>query len=238
MSLYNHLINEVNVFDDNDHNLWKFYSKLKDSINHDYIDSWVLAFDGYEYFKNKFDFLLKTGMDIFLTPLFGKWLPLKCNDFIVGRGGYSGNFNMKRLQKAAKNINLESGDIRNLGSTWYSTPSQLRIASYLTLVAILSYQTRNFQKSGRINITKLENLLDYPTTNEELVHQKVHLHVFHSASVFSKFAFKGGKYNNIILPINNTHLSQYYCLNIALDSKKKSLEELGKMSEQPAKQKY
>jgi len=50
--------------------------------------------------------------------------------------------------------------------------------------------------------------------------------------------FKGGKYNNITLPINNTHLIQYYCLNIALDSKKKSLEELGKMSEQLAKQKY
>jgi hypothetical protein len=272
MSLYNHLLNEVNVFDDNDHNLWTFYSKLKDIINHDYIDSWVVAFDGYEYFRNKFDFLLKTDMDIFLTPLFGKWLPLKCNDFIVGRGGYSGNFNMKRLQKAAKNINLESGDIRNLGSTWYSTPSQFRIASYLTLVAIVYLSNEEFSEterqgklgvqhwpdwhygvvslygqnlamnhlisSGRINITKLENLLDYPTTNEELVHQKVHLHVFHSASVFSKFAFKGGKYNNITLPINNTHLIQYYCLNIALDSKKKSLEELGKMSEQLAKQKY
>ena len=78
---------------------------------YNYLDSILIAFDGHEYFENKFNFLLRCDMDIFLTPLFGKWLPLNCNDFIVGRGAYNVDFNMKRLQKAAKKFNLEMGSV-------------------------------------------------------------------------------------------------------------------------------
>ena len=92
--------------------------------------------------------------------------------------------------------------------------------------------------SGKINITKLEELVDFPTANEELVNKKVHLHVFHGSNVFSKFAFKEGKYDNLTLPINNTHLVKNYCLNIALDSKRKSLDELEKIAKELTKQKY
>ena len=153
LSLYSHLFNDINVFDKYDKNMWKFYAKLKDLNEYNYIDSIVVAFDGYEYFEKRFDFLLRSDMDIFLTPLFGKWLPLNCNDFIVGRGGYSGDFNMKRLQKAAKNVRLEMGFVRNLGSTWYSTPNQFRIAAYLTLVATIYLSNEEFsltERSGKL----------------------------------------------------------------------------------------
>ena len=106
------------------------------------MDSILVAFEGYDYFQNNFDFLLRSDLDIFLTPLFTTWLPLKCNDFIVGRGAYSGNFNMKRLQKAAQHVKLMPGSVRNLGSTWYSTPNQFRVVSYLTLVSMIYIERR------------------------------------------------------------------------------------------------
>ena len=149
IDLYPHLFHEVDVFNQNDSNLWKFYAKLRDLKNYSYIDSILIAFDGYKYFKNQFDFFLRSDMDVFLTPMFAKWLPLNCFDFVVGGGGYGDEFNMKRIQKAAKNINLEPGDVWNLGSTWYSTPDQVRLVSYLTLVSMIYLSNEEFTKVER-----------------------------------------------------------------------------------------
>ena len=115
------------MFDDSAKNLWKFYGNLKKISSYSYIDSILVAFDGYSYFRNNFDFLLRSDMDVFLTPLFAKWLPMSCNHFITGRGAFSHDFNMKRLKKTAKLLKLEFADVWNLGSTWYSTPNQIRL---------------------------------------------------------------------------------------------------------------
>jgi hypothetical protein len=258
--LFSHLYKDINIFDDNDLNIWKFHAILKDLSHYVYVDSVMMAFEGYKYFQNKYDFVIRSDMDVFLTPLFAKWLPLNCNDFLTGGGGYSENFNMKRIKKAAQNVNLKSGNVRNLGSTWYSTPHQFRIVSYLTLVSMIYLSNEEFSSTERkgklgtgnwpewyygvillygqtlamnhlislgvMNIKKLENLIDFPSNTEELVSSKVHIHVFHDNVLFSKWKFKSGGYDNMTLPISNSHLVKYYCLNIALESKRKSLNEL------------
>jgi hypothetical protein len=81
-------------------------------------------------------------------------------------------------------------------------------------------------KSNTINITKLNNLLDFPSANEESVFKKVHIHVFHGGSMFSKFQFMSGEYDNITIPYGDTSLVKFYVLNIALQSKKKQAFEL------------
>ena len=59
-----------------------------------------MAFDGYVHLKDSYDFLIRSDMDVFLTPLFGQWQPRACNDFYVGGGGYSVGFQrMNRLIK-------------------------------------------------------------------------------------------------------------------------------------------
>ena len=108
-----------------------------------------MAFDGYKYFKNNFDFLLRTDMDIFLTPLFGKWLPLNCNDFVVGGGGYSHDFNMKRLKRISGDLHLKFENLRNMGSTWYSTPAQFRLVSYYTLISMAYISAEEFSETER-----------------------------------------------------------------------------------------
>ena len=80
-----------------------------------------------------YDYLIRSDMDVFMTPLFSKWLPKHCNDFVVGGGAYSDNFNAKRLKRIASDLNFQHAGKRNLGSTWISTPDQFRIVSYLTL---------------------------------------------------------------------------------------------------------
>ena len=81
----------------------------------------------------------------------------------------------------------------------------------------------------QINVTKLENLIDYPSGNDESVFKKVHIHVYHGEEMFSKFMFRDGRYDNYSLPVNNTHMISNYCLNIALESKRKTLTEMYNM---------
>ncbi len=85
--------------------------------------------------------------------------------------------------------------------------------------------------SGRANIQKLDYLIDFRSTNTELISSKVHIHVYHGAHMLLKSKFKAGAYNNIILPINNTHLVKYYCLSMALEYKRMPLVEFKDLSE-------
>ena len=79
-----------------------------------------------------------------MTPLYAKWLPYNCNDFYVGGGGYSDTFNMKRLNRISSNLKLNYANVGNLGSTWYSTPEQIRLVSYLTIVSMLYLSNEEF----------------------------------------------------------------------------------------------
>jgi hypothetical protein len=51
---------------------------------------------------------------------------------------------MKRLKRIAFNLNLNYADVSNLGSTWYSTPEQFRLVSYLTLVSMAYLSSEEF----------------------------------------------------------------------------------------------
>jgi hypothetical protein len=93
-------------------------------------------------------------MDVFLTPLFSTWLPKNCNDFYTGGGGYSHTFNDKRLSRTAKEqLHIEYAFVRNIGSSWYSTPAQFRIASYLSsyLMAYLAKEEfTQVEREGKV----------------------------------------------------------------------------------------
>jgi hypothetical protein len=150
---YESILHDFDIFEsDNDAiNLAPFYSLIKESLStYSYLDSILMAFDGYNYFRSAgFDYLIRSDMDVFLTPLFGKWLPRHCNDFNVGRGGFSSGFNNNRLKRIAANLNLEYAEIWNLGSTWYSTPAQTRLVSYLTLFGMAYLSAEEFSQPER-----------------------------------------------------------------------------------------
>ena len=170
---------------------------------------------------------------------------------------------MRRIRKAAKLMNLEFGEIRNLGSTWFSTPAQFRLVSYFTLLSMTYISGEEFSEPERqekvgtilwpewhygvlllygqcmamnhlivskeINVVKLENLIDYGSGNTESIFNKIHIHVFHGEDMFSKFMFRDRRYDNLPLPYNDTSLIKFYCLNIALESRRKTHIEMVKM---------
>lgn len=155
--LYNFILKNINIFNESDTNMNIFYNFLKNRLSkYGYVDSILMAFDGYKYFKSAgYDFLIRSDMDVFLTPLFAKWLPEHCNDFYVGRGGYSNEFNTNRLGRIAHNLGLEYAGSANLGSTWYSTPDQFRLVSYLTLFGMAYLSTEEFsspEREGKLGV--------------------------------------------------------------------------------------
>lgn len=264
---YEYLLDRLNMFSNDKNELKPFYRSIKDAIqNYSYTDSILIAFDGYNYFQRaNYDFLIRTDLDVFLAPLFSTWLPKHCNDFNVGRAGYSENFNRNRLRKAALYLGLKNAGKSNLGSTWYSTPDQFRLVSYLTLINMVYLTREEFSKpeidgaigikmwpywhygvlllygqqiclnhligSNQLNVVNLNKILDYPSSNPEPVDSKIHIHVYHTDVVFSKFNFKKGNYDNLTLPADSRSLKQvnFYCLRIALESKRLNSGSLNKM---------
>ena len=117
---YKHLLKNINIYHNDPKHFENFYKFLRTSLQtYSYVDSILMAFDGHQYFKTAgFDFLIRSDMDVFLTPLFALWLPKRCNDFYVGGGAYSNTFNRNRLKRIAKDLGLAHYGVSNLGSTW------------------------------------------------------------------------------------------------------------------------
>ena len=81
----------------------------------------------------------------------------------------------------------------------------------------------------QINVPKLFNYIDHPSSNPESVNDVIHIHVYHGADIFSKFAFKMGNYDNMSVPTADTHQIKNYCLKMALESKRATCPDLVKM---------
>lgn len=150
---YNDLLRNLDIFntDGDAAHFNDFYLFVKESlVTYNYLDSILMGFDGYDYFvKAGYDFIIRSDMDVFLTPLFSTWLPRHCNDFNVGRGGYSNTFNTKRFRRIANNLNITYAAIENMGSTWYSTPHQVRLVAYLTLFGMAYLSNEEFTQPER-----------------------------------------------------------------------------------------
>lgn len=81
-----------------------------------YIDSINTVLEYYLSYS-MYDFILRTDMDCFLTHNFARYVPYN-NSIIVGRGGYSTEFNNRRLKRIANDMNWKYADKDSLGSTW------------------------------------------------------------------------------------------------------------------------
>ncbi len=90
------------------------YQKLK---TYGYIDSVNIIAEAYPTFEY-YDFILKTDIDVFITKQFAKYVPARNISLLVGRGGYSTQFNIRRLGRIARDMNWEYKKISNIGSTW------------------------------------------------------------------------------------------------------------------------
>jgi hypothetical protein len=82
-----------------------------------YIDSVNIIAEGYPIYSY-YDFILKTDLDVFLTKQFANYIPNIWNTLFVGRGGYSTEFNTRRLERIARDMGWKYQNLTNIGSTW------------------------------------------------------------------------------------------------------------------------
>jgi hypothetical protein len=152
---YNYFLDKVNIFNTTDDDILLFNAFLHEKLStYRFADSIPIGFDGYQFFESSgYDLVIRSDIDVFLTPLFGRWLPKFCNDFCSGRAAYSHNFNYKRLKRVAHELKLQFANMRDLGSTWYSTPKQFRLVSYLNLffMAYLASEVIFFNSQNKIS---------------------------------------------------------------------------------------
>jgi hypothetical protein len=108
------LINENEFFRINISRSKLLYDQLR---TYQYIDSINIIAESYPIYSY-YDFILKTDLDVFLTRPFASFLPNCSNTLIIGRGGYSTEFNTRRLGRIAKDMGWNYGNLTNIGSTW------------------------------------------------------------------------------------------------------------------------
>ena len=84
--------------------------------------------------------------------------------------------------------------------------------------------------TNQLNIKRLNEMIDFPSGNDESVlDSMLHIHVFHGDNLFSKFAFKSGKYDNMSVTDDQATQVKYYALKMALDGKRMNCTNLYKM---------
>lgn len=96
------------------------------------------------------------------------------------------------------------------------------LSMYSSHLALSHLATRN-----RVKLKILDELVDWPTDDDTtLIGNKLHLHCYHSEKLFSKYSFKNGTYDSMSLSDKDLKFVKYYALNLALESKRTSFNDL------------
>lgn len=192
-------------------------------------------------FLNNYDYLLRTDLDVFLTPAWNSFFP---TDYTVGRGAYCNNEEVRgNIKRIANKFNLRHQGVHNIGSTHYGTPSLVRevckqsvdIAYYLLTEEFKDdygawpgwYGGVSSMYSTEIAVNHLvdeinvrPDMLDFDSTSTSSIHDHPHIHCWHTDHLFSKFQYGAGKYDHMLPSFNSNEVRQY-CLTIGLEAKKR-----------------
>ncbi|CAF3733049.1 unnamed protein product [Rotaria sp. Silwood1] len=121
-----------------------------------YIDSVNIIAEGYPIYSY-YDFILKTDLDVFITKRFANYVPSTLKTLFTGRGGYSTEFNTRRLGRIARDMGWKYQNLTNIGSTWYGSPYVAQRIANLTLDAMVHLSMNEFCTAEREQ--KLSTLL-------------------------------------------------------------------------------
>ena len=177
--------------------------------------------------------LLRTDTDVFLTPAFRD---LPAERFMTGVGGYVNDQATKdNLFQAAKDFGLRHRGLHNLGSTWYGPAEQVLQVGELTAQLTHKFLDEYFLEdegewpgwfrgvallyAAEIAVNHLLDdvqrsplQIDHPSTSNGLITDHAHIHCWHTDEIFSKFAFRRGKYKEIDIADLDTTIVRNYCL--------------------------
>ena len=210
-------------------------------FNYHYINSIsCLAGDGLD-FIDKYDLLLRSDVDTFLTPAWNSFYP---DLYTVGGGGYVNDEDTKnRLKNISAQFGLRHRGFHNIGSTHYGYAPLVRDVCKLAMKVALHIFTEEFPDgegawpgwykgvttmyASEIAVNDLveqfridRGKLDYYSTSSESVHNHPHIHCWHTDYMFSKFWFLAGKYDKMSMDDLDLDKVRDYCLYMALKSRR------------------
>lgn len=190
---------------------------------------------------DKYDRILRTDADVFLTPAWKNYYPWQ---YTVGRGLYVNSEDVKtKIRKIARKLGLRHQGIHNTGSTHYGPPELVRAVCRLAFKVnkyLLTVEFKNnpgewpgwfsgvsilysceMAVNHLISEPSLDYVnLDYDSTSSESINAHAHIHCWHVETLFSKFKFEHGHYDQLSTEDLNLDEIRNYCLDIALQSKK------------------
>lgn len=207
-----------------------------------YINSISCLVGPHADFLDKYDMILRSDVDTFVTPAWNLYYP---EIYSIGKGGYVNDQKTKdNLLRIAKKLNLNHKGIHNIGSTHYGYAKLVRQVCKLALTTTSYILNNEFgNESGQwpswykgvgslygseiavnhlvSNVNIDGEKLDYISTSEDSINNHPHIHCWHTDDMFSKFAFELGKYDNLTTNnIDKISKVKDYCLHMALKSKK------------------
>ncbi|TFB14289.1 hypothetical protein E3U55_14005 [Filobacillus milosensis] len=209
-------------------------------LNYRFINSISCLVEKQADFLVKYDYILRTDADTFLTPAWNAFYP---DFYTVGRGGYVNDKETRsNIRRIASHFNLRHQGLFNLGSTHYGNASLVREVCKLATELTAYILTEEF-KSGEgkwpgwyRGVTSMyaceiatnhlvEQLtidperLDFGSASEESIQNHPHIHCWHTDNMFSKFHFTAGKYDHLNTKDLDVDIINNYCLSMALKSK-------------------
>lgn len=211
-------------------------------FNYHYINSIsCLTGEGLD-FIDKYDLLLRSDVDTFLTPAWNSFYP---DLYTVGGGGYVNDEDTKtRLKNISSLFGLRHRGFHNIGSTHYGYAPLVRDVCRLAMKVAQHIFTREFPEgeegawpgwykgvttmyASEIAVNDLveqfridRGRLDYYSTSGESVNAHPHIHCWHTDDMFSKFWFWAGKYDNMSTDDLDLDKVRDYCLYMALKSRR------------------
>jgi len=189
---------------------------------------------------DKYDYILRSDVDTFLTPSWNDFFP---EEYTVGKGAYAFTDEVKNsILRVSNHFGLNHRGLHNLGSTHYGKPDQVREVCRLAVTIAEYLLTEEFKKTeGKwpgwyrgvttmyscemaLNhlipkIRREPEKLDFESHSTSSIKGHPHIHCWHTDLLFSKFQFSKGKYDHIKKQHLNLQLVHDYCLYIALLSK-------------------
>ncbi len=192
-------------------------------------------------FLDKYDLLLRSDVDTFLTPAWNSFYP---DIYTTGGGGYVNDEDTKtRLKDISQHFGLKHSGIHNIGSTHYGYAPLVRDVCRHVMEVAQHIFTKEFPNgegawpgwykgvttmyaseiavNGLVEQFRIDRLrLDYYSTSGEPVKNHPHIHCWHTDDMFSKFWFWAGKYDHMSIENLDLDIIRDYCLYMALKSRK------------------
>ena len=202
-----------------------------------FLNSHYFCLDEWSEPLKKYDYLLKTDCDVFLTHNLKGYLPSKLH---IGQGGFYDSEDEKKIdfiKKISLNFNIKYRHMSNIGASFFGKTNQV-LGLVKNQIMVTEHILNNYfietdidQESGfhkgissmiageivvnglliqqHINLYTLDSKC-WETT--EIGSDVLHIHAWHSSQKWSKHAFFNGEYNDWIVNEDDMYKSAaHYC---------------------------